>query len=374
MQLGVRKALVKSHQQDFTEAQLSVYERKIENFQKIWNGHLAGHTISHDCYRGGPTQEWCCKDDKESFAKLSDSLCSVAMSGPPETPAPGKWTKLWSSLQFLVFSLLCNSILPSVVDVWFAELKTTQVPQANGDSELDPAFVAVQEWAKITGKRAAKSKSFFSMMKETQLGFKLVTLAIADEPVRFLTYEFLKLGDKSETDPPLSTLVHDATSPLTAASQYLASLLLCKNERLALIHETEGFKSIEEWELQRPQQVRSFRRMILLCVAWLQRRHVDRLLAAPFKLSCLGDPRVSQEKKEEIAHQWDAANPCCVRPGMARKLKARGICGTDLLSTKRLDKRSFLVCVQSFRVLFCIGVISNFTYYLYIIYLLQISI
>ena len=171
-------------------------------------------------------------------------------------------------------------------------------------------------------------------MKATQLGFKLITLAIVDEPVRFLTYEFLKLGDKSEQDPPLSTLVHDATSPLKAASQYLASLLLCKNERLALVHQSEGMNTIEDWERQRPQQVRSFRRMVLLCVAWLQRRHVDRLVAPPFGLSCLGDSRISQEKKEEIVAQWDSTNPCCVRPGMARKLKARGICGTDLLSSK----------------------------------------
>ena len=331
MQLGVRKALVQSHQQDFTEAQLSSYEKKIANFQKIWNGDLAGGIISHDCYRGGPSQEWCCKNDKESKSKLADALCAVAMSSPPETPAPGKWTKLWSSLQFLVFSLLCNSILPNVVDLWFAELKTKQTTI---DADIDPALAAVEEWARITGKRAAKSKDFFSMMKGTQLGFKLITLAIVDEPVRFLTYEFLKLGDKSERDPPLSTLVHDATSPLKAASQYLASLLLCKNERLALVHQSEGSNTIEDWELQHPQQVRSFRRLVLLCVAWLQRRHFDRLLAPPFGLSCLGDSRISQDKKEEIAAQWDSTNPCCVRPGMARKLKARGICGTDLLSSK----------------------------------------
>ena len=84
MQLGVRKALVQSHQQDFTEAQLSSYEKKIANFQKIWNGDLAGGIISHDCYRGVPTKNGVAKMTRNPSPSLPMPYVQLQCQVPPK--------------------------------------------------------------------------------------------------------------------------------------------------------------------------------------------------------------------------------------------------------------------------------------------------
>lgn len=71
-------------------------QKKITFFRQMWNQQGFGHT----CRRVGPQERWCCQSDADATSKMASSLIDLALSSLPETPAPGKWTKLWSCLQF----------------------------------------------------------------------------------------------------------------------------------------------------------------------------------------------------------------------------------------------------------------------------------
>lgn len=65
--------------------------------QQMWNQDGIGHT----CCRLGEQRSWCCQSDQDAKEKLVTALLDFGLSSLPETPAPGKWTKLWSCLQLL---------------------------------------------------------------------------------------------------------------------------------------------------------------------------------------------------------------------------------------------------------------------------------
>ena len=245
--------------------------------------------------------------------------------------------------RFVVFGFLCHSWLPAVVPRWLAGLKVqreTDKPQrettkltAVGESkpnpsDLDPALAAEQEWAKITGKRASKTESFASSLVDTPLGLQLTALSIIDEPIRLLTFEFLKYNDSAlaSATATLVELANPRRSPLIAATQYLSSLLFADRGRLILLSKKDPSGS---W-------IRLFRRLCLLALAWVQRRHCDRFHQFPFSLCLLADDKASETCKRALAQQWDSTLGCCLRPGMARSLKARGISGEDLMGEKLL--------------------------------------
>ena len=80
---------------DATANQRTQKHRK--NFEDMWN--YPG--IGHFCTRVGENKDaWCCQSDEHARDKLADSLLQLALGSVPETPAPGKWTKLWPCLQF----------------------------------------------------------------------------------------------------------------------------------------------------------------------------------------------------------------------------------------------------------------------------------
>ena len=216
-------------------------------------------------------------------------------------------------------------------------LKFDQTANNTVDAELDPAYNAAQEFARIRGKRANKTQEFCSELYTTPLGTKLVVLSVVDEAVRFLQMEFLRCSDGSNR-MTLWRMANPEVSPLTAACQYLTSLLFTRrgDSRVILLVARDGFDSIEEWERNRPEQVRYLRRMILLANAWIQRRHCDRLFDMPWSLCSLADPDVSPSRKADLVSSWNSKLGCCLRPGMARRLKARGVSGEDLLSPKQL--------------------------------------
>ena len=87
-------------------------------------------------------------------------------------------------------------------------------------------------------------------------------------------------------------------------------------------------------ERSRPHQVRGLRRLVMLAISWVQRRHSDGLTQLPFSLCKLADTNVCQTQKTAMMNEWDATPACCLRPGLARSLKSRGIRGEDLASQK----------------------------------------
>ena len=346
MQLQVKKAMNHAYVQQKgegssnAEPNLSKFERKLQDFKQMWNTSLPSRSgkFVHQCLRSGPSETWCCKSDEEAREKMFSTLADVALSMMPETPAPGKWTKLWSCLQFMTFGVACSSFLPRVVETWLGELQFTRSKVKEPDPDLDPALTAVQEFQKIAGKRGQRTKEFLSTVEETILGQQLIVLNILEEVVRFLTFEFFSFSDCAIDKPTLCLLCNPETSPTVAAEQYLCSLLMNDDSeptRLVLVFAREGFNSIQEWEHARPEQARALRRMTLLASCWIQRRHSDRFSEFPFCLSMLVNNQVSHERRQAVASRWDGKLRCCLRPGFARKLKDRGLRGADLLTPKR---------------------------------------
>lgn len=98
----VKKETTPQTQRGAEQQYATQYAKKIQEFKKMWNGDLTTSSgqYQHRCNRCGPQSSWCCKDNAHSQAKMASTL--IALLSTPETPAPGKWTKLWNSLMFVV--------------------------------------------------------------------------------------------------------------------------------------------------------------------------------------------------------------------------------------------------------------------------------
>ena len=245
-----------------------------------------------------------------------------------------------ANTRFVTFGYLFQSWLCKVVPGWLSALKISQTDSTKAtvddDDDLDPALKTTQEYAKITGKRARKTQQFIESLEGT-LGMKLTVLSIVDEPLRSLTFYFMSCNDVANQKPVLINLTNEQRSPLTACTQYLSSLLFCAHGRTLLVWKKQGFSSVEDWERLQPSQVRLFRRLVLLACAWIQRRHCDRFLQFPFSFCLLADEGASEQRKQDLLAQWDSCFACCVRPGMARTLKKRGISSEQLMTNRFLS-------------------------------------
>ena len=240
--------------------------------------------------------------------------------------------------RFCVFGHLCHSFLVQILPTWLSGLKVWQKPEPTISDDLDPALQSQQHWAAISGKRARKTEAFVKSLA-VDMGTKLTILFIVDEPLRFLTFQFMKFSDVANTNPTLVQFANKGRSPLLAATQYLSSLLLENPQmgpgRLILIWKKPGFRSVSEWEEARPADVRALRRLVLLCCSWVQRRHSDNLEQFPFSLCLFADNEASESDKEALARKWDSTPECCVRPGFACQLKKRGVSGERLKSDSK---------------------------------------
>ena len=248
----------------------------------------------------------------------------------------------------MTFGYLFHAWLCNVVTGWLSTLKfsNTDDKKQENQEDLDPALKSTQEFAKITGKRAKKTELFIQSLDDfNELGMKLTVLSIVDEPLRFLTFYFLSCNDMAHERPTLIELANDQRSPLTACTQYLSTLLFAEQGRTLLIWKKQNFASVEQWENCKPEQVRSFRRLVLLTIAWIHRRHSDHFLQFPFSLCLLADDdeMVSNRSQQDLLREWDSCFACCVRPGMARTLKKRGINSQDLESKRCLINYLFKV-------------------------------
>ena len=84
-----------SEQANFEEPDFSQYAKKMKFFASMWNQNLASPNMGHTCHRPS-----CCKDDTDAKDKLYNSIVAIGLASVPDTPAPGKWTKMWSMISF----------------------------------------------------------------------------------------------------------------------------------------------------------------------------------------------------------------------------------------------------------------------------------
>ena len=107
MMVGVKAhAFANRQESDENTRGIQQYIQKISAFKSMWNGDLSERSsvYYHRCVRCGPQSSWCCKNNEESHSKMASTL--ISLMSTPETPAPGKWTKLWNSLMFVVSWLI----------------------------------------------------------------------------------------------------------------------------------------------------------------------------------------------------------------------------------------------------------------------------
>ena len=101
---------------------LKSFAKAEAKFLRMWNGplHESGGVPVHLCIRVGPNR--CCVSDGEARRHMAEALLELALARQPDTPAPGKWTKLWSGLLFCVGGIAINSFLYHVLPLWLESL------------------------------------------------------------------------------------------------------------------------------------------------------------------------------------------------------------------------------------------------------------
>ena len=87
-----------------------------------------------------------------------------------------------------------------------------------------------------------------------------------------------------------------------------------------------GYKSYSEWCRARPGQIRSLRRLLLICSSGVYRKHKHTLFCFPWRLAALADERLcGVDLRQRIATKFVSTSPCCVKFGLARQLRLRNI-------------------------------------------------
>lgn len=201
----------------------------------------------------------------------------------PEVPAPGKWTKLGSVLTFLLMGAHCGGLLEKAYKASMESMPIQTAVDKSDDQEqdIDPALNSSLHWSAVHGKRARNGLALTGL---PEVRFRVLVLAVLQEVTRFLTNFHLNAHGRqsrgSTQAPPLLDVVNDEFSPYIMLLQFLSSLLINLSGRVLLV--CPGFKRVCNWESHRLEEVRVFRRMIMLCSAWIYRRHILFAREPPF--------------------------------------------------------------------------------------------
>lgn len=152
------------------------------------------------------------------------------------------------------------------------------------------------------------------------------------EPLRWLTNRLLKAsGDdkcsSSSSVPPLTCdLATLRFSPFFVVLQYYSTLLSDFDghlSRIMLLYRSGGHQTFEDWHRAAPREVDFAMRAIILASSWVYERHLKLSQQFPWAFTCLVDGRLSvEEKLQFLDMRFMSKRPCCLRPGMAKKLRA----------------------------------------------------
>ena len=144
----------------------------------------------------------------------------------------------------------------------------------------------------------------------------MVSLAIVIEPLRFILGWLLGRTTESlhfTRPPPISDWVNELLTPVKSARQYYAALLRGDNHpRLLLLCRKCLCADMTELRAKHPQFVAQLRRMILCADAWIFRKHEMEADQWPWKLSMIGDSRVSVERQMKVAQELFSSQRCCL--------------------------------------------------------------
>ncbi|CAK0896531.1 unnamed protein product [Prorocentrum cordatum] len=189
-------------------------------------------------------------------------------------------------------------------------------------NDMDEQFRKDVAFAAVCGKRYKDSNDW---LKDGATKITLVMLALMLEPLRYLTGFWMKAASDLEgpcRPPRLMDVVYPPFDPTLHALQYLGSMLSGNVSRLILVWRTAGCETFQMWCRQCKGQVRRLRRCCLLTACWLYRRHLLKYDRYPWLLATLADTRRPEAEREAVASRFLNTQSCCLREGMARKLKA----------------------------------------------------
>lgn len=91
---------------------------------------------------------------------------------------------------------------------------------------------------------------------------------------------------------------------MTRVLQFYSKILLGNAQRLIILFTLGGFRSFDEWAAARPELLWKLRVGVVQAASWVYRRF--RILAWPWRLAQLVDPRVAVESRRNIGEEFVA--------------------------------------------------------------------
>ncbi|CAK0907198.1 unnamed protein product, partial [Prorocentrum cordatum] len=302
----------------------------------VANGPWWHDRIYHVC--GGDS---CCVSRAATVKRLCAALRATVFAAPVRPPAANKWGKLAQALDVLVLGFAVHKVWPQA----FARLQLESGTTV--DADMDQGLAHDLMFAAVTGSRYAKGRAFLEQPATHGL---IVSAALVLEPMSAMTSWLMRRARDVDTmcKRPLMDLTCGPYSVVGAAMQYLSSMLSGEPRRLIMLWRPSQCTDFQQWLATRASEVRLLRRLVLLVSASIYRRFVLMLKSFPWQLVSLADARVSEDDKMDVVERWDKAQPCCVPPGFAKKLKERGVSGADLLTCPgwQLTLQWFAVAVR----------------------------
>ena len=314
--------------------QSSQFCKKLDAFQDMWNGSASGPP-QHFCNSMQATCNSChCTSRAEAAHKMSKTAIDLLLTAAPPPPVPNKWSKLWAPLEFVAVGLVLCNYLPNIFNLAFEAI---EFKDSTKESEgADPRMVESLHFHEVQGKRYLGSKEFLQC-RESQ--FAVRTFIIVGEALQILTKHWLHNLNRAKRAErlPLYTLFNPRTSVVQAVLQWISHMLFDSEGRGRLQFVWRSDRTcFADWCHDFPASLRQLRHVLMSLSAWIYKRHVKYWMQFPWPLVVISDAEADPEFFESVLTRWDSCHTCCVRPGIARCLKERGITSQELLEDEIL--------------------------------------
>ena len=259
---------------------LGKFKMVITKFVCICNGRFDQVAVVHHCWGAG-----CCSCRADTETRLVEALTSFPLSTVPVVLDARSWTALGPCLDRVLSYMCLYRFAVRLLPVAYGPLSfanATEAPVQQGDvvatDALDEELQKHTRFHAVAGKRYKASKRFFE--DPTQL-IPVIMLAIVMEPLRYVSAWLMAASRGVEHPcrwPPLVDMMNYSFSPVIHVLQYLAALASGAASRLVMLWAYAGYKSYSEWCRARPGQIRSLRRLLLICSSGVYRKHKNTIL------------------------------------------------------------------------------------------------
>ena len=190
-------------------------------FMQISHGPMWEPAVVHKCR--GLTCEACGGNDEAAVQAAQLALRKLLLRVLPSVPVANKWTKMTPCVQFVVSGLLLHNLLPRLFQSAFQATTATTEPALS--TQWDPAQQEELNFHEVQGIRMTRTRAF---LDDHEMRVKLVILALALEPLQWLTSCFLQNSQEvsNYSRPPfIMDLLSSSHSPIIVVLQYFSTLL-----------------------------------------------------------------------------------------------------------------------------------------------------